>query len=482
MACDFSYEYLKNLKKYNQSIKLLNSDNFAMMVSFFYFVFVKNKHISISHTAILNYLEDFLYDINQSYPDAYPKTAKSYLDDFVHDANGYLKKYHGSDDEAIYELTPYTQKVFEIVESLDKKEFVGSRTKFNVIFELLEELEFETNLSDKERIEALQEQKREIDKQIESIKNKTDLRFDESRIKEHFMLIVEQSRKLKYDFSQIEYNFKELNQKAMQEIASAYESKEQVLGSIFDVEDAIRQSDQGKSFFAFWQLLSDSQKNEKLSHLLENLYKIEAVKEYDKEQSLRNLKYELLINADKITKVSSKLIEQLRRFIDDRVWAENKKILELCKSIEKNALEIRLDLPKKREFTKMDEVQIKPSSPFGKSLYTVKQKTAFQSELKEENTEVDLESFYNIFFVDEAQLQNNINYFLQRDTQCTLEEIVQKFPVSKGVSELVAYLSIAKNSPDATVDLDTKVTLEIEDEAGNKKVVTTPKIIFTKVA
>ena len=158
-----TYEYLNNLKKHNQTIKLLNSDNFAMMVSFFYFIFVTKKYITITQTQILNYLDDFLYDINQSYHDAYPKSAKAYLDDFTNDKNGYLKKYHGSDGEVLYELTAYTQKVFEIVESLDKKEFVGSRTKFSIIFELLEELEFETNLSDEDRIKALQEEKIPID-------------------------------------------------------------------------------------------------------------------------------------------------------------------------------------------------------------------------------------------------------------------------------------------------------------------------------
>jgi len=480
MFCDFSFEYLKNLKKYNQSIKLLNSDNFAMMVAFFYFVFVTNKYITINHTTLLNYLEDFLYNINQSYQDAYPKSPKSYLEDFASDKNGYLKKYHGADDEAMYELTPYTQKVFEIVESLDKKEFVGSRTKFNVIFELLEELEFETNLNDEERIKSLQEQQKEIDKQIENIKNKSDLRFDESRIKEHFMLIMEQSRKLKYDFSQIEYNFKELNQKAMEEIANSYENKDSVLGSIFDVENTIRESDQGKSFFAFWQLLSDTSKNEKLSQMLENLYKIDVVREYDSGKRLKNLKYELLLNADKITKVSSKLIGQLRRFIDDRVWMENKKILNLCKSIEKQALQIKSNTPKIRNFTNMDDTKVSMNSVFEKSLYSVKHKTEFISELKTEETDIDLESFYDIFFVDEEALRNHINYFLQMQTQCTLEEIVQKFPISKGISELVAYLSIAKNSTDARVDLQNRVRINIEDKDGIFKVVKIPKIVFTK--
>jgi hypothetical protein len=475
-----NYEYLKNLKKHNQTIKLLNSDNFAMMVSFFYFVFVQNKHMSVNHTTILNYLEDFLYNINQSYENLYPKSAKSYLDDFVSDKNAYLKKYHGADDEALYELTPYTQKTFEVIESLDKKEFVGSRTKFTIMFELLEELEFETNLSDEERIQALQREKQELDLKIQRIKDKKDLRFDESRIKEHFMLVLEQSRKLKYDFSQIEYNFKELNQKAMEQIANSYESKDSVLGSIFDIENTIRESDQGKSFFAFWQLLTDSSKNEKLSQLLQNLYKIETIQKYDSDESLKNLKYDLLLNADKITKVSSKLIEQLRRFIDDRVWIENKKILELCKSIEKTALAIKENPPSARKFTSIDETKAQINSTFEKSLYTVKKTKAFTSELKEEKLDINLDAFYDVFFIDEQELQNHINYFLQIQAQCSLEEIIKKFPIRKGISELVSYLSIAKNSTNARVELDVKVEIHIEDENNDTKTVRVPKVIFTK--
>ncbi|MBC8238649.1 MAG: DUF3375 domain-containing protein [Helicobacteraceae bacterium] len=474
------YEYLKNIKKNNQTIKLLNSDNFAMMVSFFYFVFYTNKHISITHTNLLNYLDDFLFDINQTYDNIYPKKAKEYLDDFVSDKNAYLKKYQGSDDEAMYELTPYTQKTFEFLESLEKKEFVGSRTKFNIIFELLEELEFETNLSDEERIKSLQEQKDAIDAKIKNIQLKKDVRFDNSRIKEHFMLIEEQSRKLKYDFSQIEYNFRELNQKAMEHIATAYESKDSVLGSIFDIEDSIRQSDQGKSFFAFWQILTDAQKNEKLSTMLEKLYDIEIIQEFDSEERLKNLKYDLLLNADKIGKISSKLIEQLRRFLDDRVWIENKKILELCNAIEKKAVEIKENPPLKRDFHHLAKNKVAIDSVFEKSLYTLKENKAFSHEIKEDVLEVNLDAFYDIFFIDEALLQNNINYFLQIQSQCTLVEVLEKFPIEKGISELIGYLSIAKNSKNSIVAPDEKQKIHILGEDGNKKIVSVAKILFTK--
>jgi hypothetical protein len=99
---------------------------------------------------------------------------------------------------------------------LEKREFVGSHSKFTIIFELLEKLEFETSLSDEERIEALQRQKNEIDEKIEAIQLKRDLRFDDSRIKEHYMQILEITQRLTYDFTEMEYKFKELNTHAME--------------------------------------------------------------------------------------------------------------------------------------------------------------------------------------------------------------------------------------------------------------------------
>ena len=266
----------------------------------------------------------------------------------------------------------------------------------------------------------------------------------------------------------------------MEQIATAYESKDSVLGSIFDIEDSIRQSDQGKSFFAFWQILTDAQKNEKLSTMLEKLYDIEIIQEFDSEERLKNLKYDLLLNADKIGKISSKLIEQLRRFLDDRVWIENKKILELCNAIEKKAVEIKENPPLKRDFHHLAKNKVAIDSVFEKSLYTLKENKAFSHEIKEDVLEVNLDDFYDIFFIDEALLQNNINYFLQIQSQCTLVEVLEKFPIEKGISELIGYLSLAKNSKNSIVSPDEKQKIHILGEDGNKKIVSVAKILFTK--
>ena len=363
---------------------------------------------------------------------------------------------------------------------MKKKESVGSQSKFNIIFDLLEELAFETTLSDAERIEELESQKAEIDAKIAAIASQKSIRFDTARVKEHYMQISEMVRKLKYDFSEIEYNFRALNATAMEKIALANETKGSVLSSIFEIEDSIRESDQGKSFFAFWQLLSDVERSEKLSNLIENLYKIETINSFDSEKKLQNLKFSLLKNGEKVFGVSAKLIEQLRRFLDDRVWLENRRILELTQGIEKLAIEIKEREPKKKNFMQIAGHKVAINSIFSKSLYEIKAPQSFTKELQEQKSSIDMESFYNQFFVDEALLQKNIQEALLQTPQVTLQEVIAAHPITKGVAELVAYISIAKNSKSVLIDESRVQNIVIKDENGGDKSVTTPKIIFVR--
>ena len=139
---DLTYDYLKTLKATHQTLRLLCSDNFAMTLSFFHTVFIEGRRTTVVQSELARLLEDYLFVLNEQQEVAFPKTAQEYLNDFA--GSGYLRKYYADADEPQYDLTPQTQKALEWIESLQKREFVGSRSRFNLIFDLLEELEFET--------------------------------------------------------------------------------------------------------------------------------------------------------------------------------------------------------------------------------------------------------------------------------------------------------------------------------------------------
>jgi hypothetical protein len=347
-----TYDYLENLKHNHLAIQLLNANNFSMILGFFYEAFKVNKRQALKEMEILTLLDDYLYGINKGYKEPkFPKSAKAYLDDFTHQDSNYLRKYYAYEsDEPVYELMPELEKLLSWLAGLKKQEFVATESKLKIIMTLLKELEFETNLSDEERIESLEKEKLLLDKKINAIKRQEDLRFDRRKIKEQFMQIQSTSTELLSDFREIEHNFRSLNQEAKKAIASTQSAKGEVLEKIFEIEEGIRQSNQGESFYAFWDFLMDTEQIEDLNRLLENLYNLEDIQALDPERNLENLTYNLLNGGEKAHKVLAKLVEQLRRFIDDQVWVENRRILELAYHIEQKALSLKETAPKTRDF------------------------------------------------------------------------------------------------------------------------------------
>ena len=476
-----NYEYLQSLKSNHLAIQLLNADNFAMIAGFFNHAFKSTGSQSLKESEILTKLDDYLYAINEGYEEPkFPKSAKSYLDDFTHQNSSYLRKYYGYEsDEPIYELTPDIEKLLTWINGLQKQEFVATESKLKIIMTLLKELEFETNLSDEERVASLEAEKKEIDKKIKAIKNRQDLRFDERKIKEQFMQIQKNSSELLSDFREIEHNFRTLNQEAKRAIAKTEGAKGEVLDKIFEIEDSIRESNQGQSFYAFWDFLMDTRQIEHLDELLKNLYYIPQIESMDSERKIENLKYNLLSGGEKSHKVLAKLIEQLRRFIDDKMWIENRRILELAQSIEQKAMKLKDNPPTIREFFSIDDVKITVESIASKRLFVPSKKEEFSHEVKEEIIEVNLDKLYNQVYVDEAILKQNIKKMLQQKSQFRLKELNDFFPIKKGVSELIVYIKLAKNMSNAYVE-ESRDTILIEDEYGNKKRVIMDRIVFVQ--
>lgn len=480
-----TYEYLENLKGNHLALQLLNASNFAMITGFFDHAFKSTQSQALKESEILTKLDDYLYGLNEGYDEPkFPKTAKSYLDDFTHQNSSYLRKYYGYEsDEPIYELTPDIEKLLTWLNGLQQQEFVATESKLKIIMTLLKELEFETNLSDEERIKSLEAEKREIDRQIRAIESKQDLRFDDRKIKEQFMQIQKNSSELLSDFREIEHNFRRLNQEAKRAIAQIEGGKGKVLESIFTIEEGIRESNQGESFYAFWDFLMDVRQIEHLDELLLNLYELPQIEEMDGERKLENLKYSLLSGGEKSHKVLAKLIEQLRRFIDDKLWIENRRILELAHSIEQKAMRLKDNPPIMREFFNINGVKISVESIASKRLFVPTAKEDFSHEIKEELIEIDLTKLYNQVYVDEVILKQNIQKMLQQKAQFSLKELNRFFPIKKGVSELIVYLKLAQNMSNSYIEEgleESRDEILIEDEHGEKKRILMDRVVFVR--
>lgn len=61
-----------------------------------------------------------------------------------------------------------------------------------------------------------------------------------------------------------------------------------------------------------------------------------------------------------------------------------------------------------------------------------------------------------------------------------MQEITGEYPITKGVAELIGYLSMAKKFPNTVLYEEHSEAIVIEDENGIFKKVQLPKIVFVR--
>ena len=69
---------------------------------------------------------------------------------------------------------------------------------------------------------------------------------------------------------------------------------------------------------------------------------------------------------------------------------------------------------------------------------------------------------------------------LQRQSQVSLQRVVERFPVSQGVAELVGYVNLATRDDKALIDPDTEVHIGVRNEHNQRLQIRLPRIVFSR--
>ncbi|MEA3465626.1 MAG: DUF3375 domain-containing protein [Thermodesulfobacteriota bacterium] len=477
------HDYLDNLKRNHPTLKLLAADNVPLIISFLFRVYIQPNQRSASQSDLTTRLDDFLFQLHEIYgASKYPKTARQYLEDWSNGNSPFLRKYYTDiSDEPEFDLTPATDKAIEWLQSLEERQFVGTESRLLTVFALLREIVSKTERDPQQRIAELEQQRDAIDGEIEQIRSGIFAAYDSTQVKERFLQVEETARRLLADFRQVEYNFRTLDRETRESIAISDMGKGELLDEIFNKQDVIWDNDQGKSFRAFWEFLMSNPRQMELANLLEKVYGLEEVQQLSPDLFLANIKYALLEAGEKVYKTNNQLVEQLRKFLDDQAYLENRRIMDLVKEVEKQAIEFKENPPAQRNFGEIEDIKPQVNLVMSRGLFLIPKISAVNSEqVTVGESSLDVDALFIQNYVDEQELRANIRRALQNRSQISLAQLVVQFPVRKGLAEVVSYLSMADKDTKALIDDTQTETISLNDasEAGRRIVL--PKVIFVR--
>jgi len=472
------------LRENSPAWRLLRADNAPLVLSFLHQVFVADNVRSISATELASRLEDQLYALNLRDSERggrrYPKSAKAYLDDWAAPESGWLRKYYpDGTDEPHYDATPAVEKALQWLKSLGEREFVGTESRLKVIVDLLRQIVVGTEADPGPRLADLLRQQQEIDEQIARVQSGDVPVLDETAVRDRYQQLAATAQELLADFREVEENFRKLDRQLREKIAGWHGGKGELLDDVLGSRESIAGSDQGRSFQAFYGFLLSQARQEELSSLLDRVSELaKGIAEHD--TRLRTIHYDWLDAAESTQKTVHQLSEQLRRFLDDQVWFENRRVVDILRSIESHALDLRetQDLP---VTMLLDASSPAVRLPLERPLYAPVNKPSISSDaVRDADEETDPAALFEQVYVDPEPLRGGVRKALRNQPQIGLADLVAQYPLRQGMAELVAYLSLRDEAFAIVFDEHRREQISWRATDGRARTATLPQVTYCR--
>ena len=458
------YGAIDALRERHAAWRLLRAGNASLILSFLGEYFVDGNRGACPASELAAALDDHLYALNvvaseEAGEAQFPKQPRAYLEDWADTDSGYLRRFYPpGDDEVHYEVTPAFEKAYGWVQALKARPFVATESRLHTAVELLRQIVQGTDSNPDRRLAELRRRRDEIDAQIASVEAGQLTLLEPAGVRDRYQQFTTTARELLSDFREVEENFRRLDRAAREKIATWDGAKGELLAELVGGRSEITHSDQGHSFQAFYDFLLSASRQQELAELLN---RVAALDEVEADRRMRGIHHDWSEAAERAQRTVRQISEQLRRFLDDQVWMENRRVLDLVREVESAALEVREAPPALG--LDIDEPGIAITLPFERPLYQRPVASEVESLIPPTTDEVDPDLLFAQTFVDQARLVDNIRAVLPEHSAALLSDIVAMYPLEQGAAEIVSYLTVDDGDVAVEMDDSDETVLDFED-------------------
>ncbi len=470
------------------SVALLRARSCNTIIEFLMEFFGDTTAISHEniHSQLAEYLNTHGVEVDEEsdilFTDTYEEKAAKYIRRWTD--NGFLANYRNEDGEIYYELSSNSSKVLDWLAGLKREEYIGTDSKFKSIINQLRELVEYTNEDREKRLQLLEDKKMEIEHQIQQLQMGEDVKvFEEFEIVPRFRQINKLAKELLTDFKDVDGNFKTIIKEIYQKQIDPSLKKGDLLAYTFDALDELKSSSQGKSFYAFWEFLLAREMQSELETLICDLFQTLKEKNIDSGDAfLQNMVEYLYESGRKVYQTNDKMADKLSRIIRENEMSRADISKRIIQEIKNTLIEIAKK-GKKPDISLTVDDGMEISIPFDRKItFEQSENTDYDFTPASDDLSIDeLEELGKVFgnvYIDRKELENNIRDVMRGNSQVTLADIVEHYPLKHGLPELFAYFGALNQFPHRTVDEDKHHSIVFDYE--NNKRIRIPEIIISK--
>lgn len=468
--------------------KLLRAQSGALILQFLHRAFKQSQRITIPHDELVADLNQFREELQQEHPEALHDSATHYLNTWCHDDNRFLQRFfQGGSDEPVYQLTAHTESALRFVrESLEREaQCVGTESRMLTIVETFRDLAVFAGDDPTRQIETLEGEVLKLQAQIDHIKETGCAdKYDDAQVRERFLFAMELLHGVLSDFRQVEDKFKAITREVQDLQISGDFSKGGLLEFVLDAENVLKESDQGKSFYGFVNLILSPQRQDSLRQLVDEVRRLEQLQPCQEAvETLKHLMPLLTAEAEQVMQTSQRLSASIRRFLDGKLADDRRQVGVIIEEILTLARKNRDKPPVEEDVEIAIDGGLKVFSPWSRPFWSpsAEVETVGLAEAEASDDEVDeaFELLAQMRRLDWQLMRDRIKTLTKRENSITLPRLLQQHPPQSGAVEVLAYVQIAQDDDHVILEDESDDILLPESGDGlGQRTLRVPRVVF----
>jgi hypothetical protein len=337
-----------------------------------------------------------------------------------------------------------------------KPRTTATESRLSVVIHEISRLAAETNASPSARIAALYAERERIDKAIAEVQQVGVKTLPHERAIERAREILGLAQELASDFRSVRDEFERLNRGLRQSLMENEGSRGEVLEQLFAGVDLIGESDAGRTFSAFWRLLTDSEQAATLRESLDDVASRPFARELESQERkfLLGLTGTLLNEGRGVHDVLQHFARSLRSFVQSREFLEQRRLHGLLKDATQRGLSVKNFVRANQQV----DFELMQSSSRIRSvsqwvLMDPEQRLTDSSMLAAEPSELDLETVSELVRqseIDFRTLRQHVRAVLEKESQATIAQVLAVFPAEQGLGSVVGYVALGAKHGEIT--------------------------------
>jgi hypothetical protein len=432
---------------------------------------------SIFHERIARDLEEL-----RAQGEDFPKTAQAYVASWL--AEGFLeRRFPTGVSEEEYELSTAAVEAIRFVSGLEQPHSAATESRLTLVIDALARLAEDTDTDKLRRVERLIAEKDRIDNEIEAIQKGKLRVLPDSTALERTREIITLADDLTGDFRRVRDQFDQLNRDLRERIMENDGSRGDVLDSLFAGIDLISESDAGRTFSAFWRLLTDPEQAATLDQALDSVMSREFVAQLDAKERrfLLRLTRSLLEQGGMVHEVLQTFARSLKHFVQSREYLEQRRLNHLLKEAQRAALNLK------------DEVRVTDTLQYTLELTSSRLQSLSQWVLHDPSLQalpgqmqkgdappINLESVSELVAqseIDFRTLKANVLQVLEQHSQASIADVLEMFPAAQGLGSVIGLLALGSRHGFVADHNETVDWVGGDDERRSAQI---PKIFFLR--